>query len=103
MNGVLIGWLTTLGIGLGVILIVVIATVLLPRTMRTRTASFFCPWRRREVTVRYLTCDGEHPHAVMTCTAFADPTIVTCGAPCVNADDHRRPLTVRPRVGLLSD
>jgi hypothetical protein len=33
--------------------------------------------------VRYITADGEHPLAVMSCTALADPMIVTCGAHCI--------------------
>lgn len=83
MDGLLLGWFTTFLVALSVVLMLVIAVVLLPRAVRMRTASFFCPWRRRVVTLRYATCDGSHPVTVVSCTAFADPTIVTCGAPCI--------------------
>ena len=83
MDGLLLGWFTTFLVALGVVLMLVIAVVLLPRAVRMRTASFVCPWRRRTVTVRYVTCDGTHPVTMVSCTAFADPTIVTCGAPCI--------------------
>lgn len=90
MNGMLLGWFTTFLVGLAVVLMLVIAVVLLPRAMRIRTERFYCPWRSRNVTVRYVTQDGEHPVAVVSCTAFADPMIVVCGAPCVSADDQSR-------------
>lgn len=77
---------TSFLIVLAVLLMVIIAAVLLPRTMRTLKATFYCPWTRRNVTVRYVTYDGRHAVGVVSCTAFADPTIITCGAPCVAAD-----------------
>jgi hypothetical protein len=83
MNGPWLGWFTAFLIGLSVVLMLVIAVVLLPRTLRIRIARFRCPWKGRDVTVRYVTYDGEHPVAVASCTAFADPGVVTCGAPCI--------------------
>jgi hypothetical protein len=47
------------------------------------TQRFSCPWRGRNVMVRYLTCDGRKAISVMSCTAFADPSVVTCGMPCL--------------------
>jgi hypothetical protein len=84
MNGPLLGWFTAFLIGLSVVLMLIIAVVLLPRALRIRLARFHCPWKRRDVTVRYVTYDGEHSVAVVSCTAFADPSIVTCGAPCIS-------------------
>jgi hypothetical protein len=83
MSDLLFGWFATFLVGLGVVLMLIIAAVLLPRTMRIRVERFHCPWRHRDVTVRYITADGEHPLAVMSCTALADPMIVTCGAHCI--------------------
>ncbi len=77
---------TTFLIVLAAVLMVVIAAVLLPRAMRTLKATFYCPWKRRRVTVRFVSYDGRRPVGVVSCTAFADPTIITCGAPCVSAD-----------------
>jgi len=104
MDGLLLGWFTAFLIALGVVLMLVIAVVLLPRAVRMRTASFVCPWRRRTVTVRYVTCDGSHPVTVVSCTAFADPTIVTCGAPCICDDGRHTGLPAeRPAAELLAD
>ncbi len=104
MDGLLLGWFTAFLIALGVVLMLVIAVVLLPRAVRMRTASFFCPWRHRTVTVRYVTCDGSHPVTVVSCTAFADPTIVTCGAPCICDDGRHTGLPAeRPAAELLAD
>ena len=83
MNGPWLGWFMAFLIALGVVLVLVAATVLLPRMLRMRTVRFHCPWKHRYVTVRYVTCDGRTPVAVASCTAFADPDVVTCEAPCV--------------------
>lgn len=83
MSDLLLGWFMAFLIGLGVVLMLIIAAVLLPRTMGIRVVRFHCPWRQRDVTVRYITSDGEHPLAVVSCTALADPMIVTCGAHCI--------------------
>jgi hypothetical protein len=96
MNGPLLGWFTAFLIALSVVLMLIIATVLLPRALRIRVARFHCPWKRRDVTVRYVTCDGETPVAVASCTAFADPGVVTCGTPCIGRDD---PARVAPVAG----
>ena len=98
MNGVALAWFTTFLVALVVVLVLVIAAVLLPRLGGLRTVTFYCPWTRRNVMVRFLTHDGGHPVAVVSCTAFADPRIVTCGMPCLareeEAPDDRRPATV---------
>ena len=104
MNGVLVGWLTTLVVGLGVVLMLALAAALVPRAVRMRTASFVCPWWRCPVTVRYLTCDGTHPVGVVSCSAFADPTVVTCGTPCVSGGLQPGGLApVRPAGELLAE
>lgn len=60
---------------------------LLPRALRTRVvrAEFPCPRTGRSVTVRFLADERERPQAVMACTAFADPTTVTCDQACLAA------------------
>jgi hypothetical protein len=35
---------------------------------RTLSSEFYCPWSKRTVTVRYLTCDGEHPIGMVSCS-----------------------------------
>lgn len=83
---------TTFLIALVVALLLLIAVVLLPRLVRTRaqTAQFYCPWVRRPVTLRYLMGEDQHPIGVMSCTAFADPTIVTCAKLCLAGDGPAR-------------
>jgi hypothetical protein len=72
-------------IALVVSLLLVVAVVLLPRVIRTRaaTAHFHCPWAQRAVMLRYLVDERQHPVGVISCTAFADPTIVTCAKLCL--------------------
>ncbi len=84
MRGDILPWFTTFLIVLTVMLMLFVV-VLLPRAARLRvvTRKLHCPWIRRNVVVRYLTCDGRHPVDVMSCTAFADPTVVTCEKRCM--------------------
>lgn len=85
-------WFTVFLIGVAVILMLVVAG-LLPTGAYVVRRRFFCPWKDREVVVRYLSPDGRHPASVLSCTAFADPTAVACGAPCL---DHGRPVEQAP-------
>jgi hypothetical protein len=101
MNDYLLGWFTTFAVLVVLVLMFVIAAWLMPRTMGTRTANIFCPWRRRNVTVRFVT-DGDHPVGVISCTAFADPLNVTCGATCVGGKDRLGSDTERP-AELIAD
>jgi hypothetical protein len=94
MNGYLLSWLATFAVLVALVLVFVIAAWLMPRAMGSRTVEMVCPWRRRRVTVRFVT-DGEHPIGVISCTAFADPLTVTCGAPCVGGKDRLLPGTER--------
>ena len=96
MSGMQLAWFTTFLIGLGVVLMLVIVVALVPRTVRMLTARFHCPWRERNVTVRCLSLDGETPSQVISCTAFADPTTVACGAPCVGSEELRRAVRQEP-------
>lgn len=91
MNGVALAWFTTFVVALAVVLILLIAAVLLPRVGGLRTTSFYCPWAHRKVVVRYLTYDGRRPVGVVSCTAFADPRIVTCGMPCLSDEARGEP------------
>jgi len=72
-------------IALVVVLLLLIAVVLLPRVVRTRalTAGFNCPWAHRPVVLRYLVDEAQRPISVLSCTAFADPVIVTCAKLCL--------------------
>jgi hypothetical protein len=103
MNGMLFAWFTTFLIGLGVVLMLVVVAVLLPRTVRMLSARFYCPWRSRNVTVRYLTCDGKNPSHIVSCTAFADPMVIACGAPCVGADGPLAAATREPASAVPVD
>ncbi len=78
-----LAWFAAFLIAITAGLVLVVAAVLLPRAGRLRTSRFYCPWMRREVVARFLTYDGTHPASVVSCTAFADPRIVTCGMPCL--------------------
>jgi hypothetical protein len=101
MDGYLLGWFATFAVLVILVLMFVIAAWLMPRAMGSRTVEMFCPWRRRRVTVRFVT-DGEHPFGVISCTAFADPLTVTCGAPCVGGKDRLLPDAERP-AELVAD
>lgn len=81
-------WLVAFLVGVVVALVVVIAVVLLPRAVHTRavTARFHCPWRERNVVLRYLTDRARRPLSVVSCTAFADPTIVVCERRCLEGE-----------------
>lgn len=79
----LLSWLTTLVIGAVVVLLLGIAAVLLPRMSGLVTVQFHCPWSGRDVVVRYQTGDGRRRVGVVSCTAFADPRVVTCAMPCL--------------------
>jgi hypothetical protein len=86
---------TSFLIGLVVAFLLVIAIVLLPRMIRTRamTAKFQCPWAHRAVTLRYLVDEARQPIGIVSCTAFADPTIVTCAKLCLAGDGPTRLVT----------
>ena len=88
MDGSWLPVFTTFLIALVVALLLVIAVVFLPRLVRTRalTAQFHCPWVGLRVMLRYLADEGRHPIGVISCTAFADPTIVTCAKLCLAED-----------------
>lgn len=98
MSGVALAWFTAFLVALVVVLILVIAAVLLPRLGRIVTASFYCPRTRRNVVVRFVTYDGRQPVWVASCTAFADPRIVTCGMPCLG-EEGRTELASESRRG----
>ncbi len=86
MSGVALSWLATLLVGLAALLLLVIAAVLLARTVRTLTLSYYCPWARRDVTAEFLTGDRGEPIGVLSCTAFADQSSPTCGRMCVGGE-----------------
>lgn len=96
-----LAWFTTFLVVVAAALILIVAAVLLPRTMRTLKASFYCPWRQRRVTVRFLTYDGRHRVGVVSCTAFADPIVITCGAPCVAAEGRPEVAAGEPEAANL--
>ncbi len=59
-----------------------VARAVLPRVARVRTARVACPRAGGDAAVRYLARDGEEPLVVISCTAFANPLVTTCGTPC---------------------
>ena len=97
-------WFTALLVGLVVALLVFGAINLLPRVIRTRTmtARFDCPWLRRRVLLRYIADEEHRPVAVISCTAFADPTIVTCARECLGGDGPAG-LAAATREGFAGD
>lgn len=98
MSGDMLPWFTTFLIGVVVALILLIAVVLLPRVGRTAamTKRFFCPWARRDVVVQYLTDDRRHPVGIISCTAFADPIVITCERRCLLASEQLAPTAGGP-------
>jgi hypothetical protein len=94
MTGDTLLWFVTGLVVLNVALILVMMVGLLPRALRTRVvrAAFPCPRTGRPVVVRFLADERERPLAVMACTAFADPTTVTCDQACLaSAGEAVRP------------
>lgn len=84
MSGDMLPWFAAFLIALVVGLLAVIVA-LLPRALRTMavTGRFYCPWVGRHVVVEYLANRSRRPLDVISCTAFADPNIVTCEKMCV--------------------
>jgi hypothetical protein len=75
----LVGPLILIGAG-GLMLI---AAALPPSTARRVRETFLCPWTKRVVTVDFLVPVGAtHPSDVASCTAFRDPSRVTCPKGC---------------------
>jgi hypothetical protein len=69
--------LAIMGIGL------LILAGLLPDASRRLRQTFHCPWRGRDVTADFLVTEGaDHPSDLAACSAFADPTRITCGKRC---------------------
>jgi hypothetical protein len=77
-------WLLTLVIAVATLLILLVAAVIIPRTAHAVRQRFYCPGRRRAVMVRFLTGDRGERLRVLSCTAFADPFIVTCDQQCLS-------------------
>jgi hypothetical protein len=78
-----LAWLLTLVIVVVTLLILLVAAVIIPRTAHVVRQRFYCPGRARSVMVRFLTGDrGDRIH-VLSCTALADPFIVTCDQECL--------------------
>jgi hypothetical protein len=69
--------LAIVGIGL------LILAGLLPGASRRLRQTFQCPWRGRTVTADFLVTEGaDHPSDLAACSAFAEPTRITCGKRC---------------------
>jgi hypothetical protein len=70
--------------GMGFVLLGVAAA--LPATPRRLRERFYCPWMRRLVTADFLAAEGaRHPTDLLACSAFAEPTRVTCQKLCRQA------------------
>lgn len=56
--------------------------------MALSVRSFWCPFERRSVVAEFLEreADGRR-EAVNWCSAFAPPTSITCGMPCLHLDE----------------
>jgi hypothetical protein len=56
---------------------------LLPDASRRLRQTFYCPWRRQDVTADFLVTEGaDHPTDLAACSAFAEPKRITCGKRC---------------------
>jgi hypothetical protein len=78
-----LAWLLTLTIAVVTLTILLVAAVIIPRTAHAMRQRFYCPGRQRNVMVRFLVGEGGERLRVLSCTAFADPFIVTCDQACV--------------------
>ena len=95
MDGSGLAWLGALVTVVVAILILLVAAVLIPRTAHAVRRRFYCPWRDRNVMARFLTGKRGEPLRVLSCTAFADPLIVTCEQRCVDGSTPPGPPTER--------
>lgn len=86
MTGIALSWSTVL-VGLAVVGLLGVSLVLVSRTVRamSTTTRVHCPGAGRGVVVQYL-CDGRHRVSVVSCSAFPDPSVVTCGMSCLGAE-----------------
>jgi hypothetical protein len=76
-------WFVPALVGVGILLIMGVTVVVLHRLVRSETTSFRCPWAGRQVTVTFLAYGQDGPAGVASCSAFADPRVMTCGKQCV--------------------
>ncbi len=83
MSEDMLTWVMMFLIASALVSLMVVSIVLLPRGVRTMKAEFYCPSVHQSVMVRYLTRDGRQPIGVLSCTAFADRTRVTCEMLCL--------------------
>lgn len=91
-------------IGVGGLLL--IAAALIPDASRRVRETFLCPWSKRVVTVDFLLPVGAtRPSEVTSCTAFKDPSRVTCPKDCRELVMASSGLSrgVFPRWALISD
>ena len=90
----LLGWMVVLLlVGPPLVILAGVALTLvaavLPDTRRVRE-TFRCPWTDRLVRVDFLVREGApHPSEVACCTAFRDPTRVSCKKACRGIADVR--------------
>jgi hypothetical protein len=105
MSGILMGWLSSALAGtILVLLLLIIAVLALPRTVRALVSRIHCPLTGRLVEVRMLALDRGDPVCVTSCSGLAEPRAVTCGMACIGGD-HRVDLGGEERrlIGLGAD
>ena len=86
--------------------LLLIAAALIPGTPRRARKTFICPWSKRVITVDFLLPVGAtRPLEVASCTAFKDPSRVTCPKDCREMVVASFGLSrgVFPRWALISD
>ena len=84
MPALLVSLLIVLAIGLGLVLLVWGVFRVLPTVNRVVTRSFWCPFRRRDISAEFQEdAWDDRPLDVTHCTAFEPPSAITCDKACL--------------------
>ena len=81
-------WLILLGASLGIVTVLGLALLALPRTRRFRRAVVYCPENGLPVMFQDLSGMGGLITSVVMCHAFGNARPITCGLPCLTGSTH---------------
>ncbi|HEX9818726.1 MAG TPA: hypothetical protein VGD07_03830 [Methylomirabilota bacterium] len=85
MPALLVSLLIVLVMGLALVLLVWGAFTVFPTVNRAVTRSFWCPFRRRDVSAEFQEdAWDDRPLDVTRCTAFEPPSAITCDKACLH-------------------
>jgi hypothetical protein len=103
MPALLVSLLIVLAIGLGLVLLVWGVFRVFPTVNRVVTRSFWCPFRRRDVSADFQedAWDGR-PLDVARCTAFEPPSAISCDKACLRLPKLDSPRQFEPGAAKLT-